>query len=180
MEGAIHPFTIFTEYLKNAKFLNLHQAHRLLFFAWFHFTLSYRPGSKNTKADALSCIHGASPLRSNEELILPPLCFRGAITWKLDRSITLTPSQQVPHSCPLNKLFVPPNLRTQLMKLSVLTICYSTGTGGPTCSQMCTTLSSPVPPGPKLKFPELYQSFCYGLSTLYNTQPPSSPPFSVY
>ncbi|KAK3561109.1 hypothetical protein QTP86_028317, partial [Hemibagrus guttatus] len=59
MEGARHPFTVLTdhknlEYLRAAKRLNPRQARWALFFTWFNFTISYRPGSKNTKADALS------------------------------------------------------------------------------------------------------------------------------
>lgn len=62
LEGAVHTFTIFTghknlKYLKTAKHLNPHQVCWLLFFTWFNFTLMYRPGSKNTKADSLSRIH---------------------------------------------------------------------------------------------------------------------------
>lgn len=46
LEGAVHPFTIFTnhknqEYIKTAKRLNSLQAQRSLFFAQFHFTISY-------------------------------------------------------------------------------------------------------------------------------------------
>lgn len=59
LEGAAHPIMIFTdhknlEYLRTAKFLRPRQACWALFFSRFNFHLTYRPGSKNGKADALS------------------------------------------------------------------------------------------------------------------------------
>ncbi|KAK3574255.1 hypothetical protein QTP86_004408 [Hemibagrus guttatus] len=59
LEGARHPFQVLTdhrnlEYLHGAKRLNPRQARWALFFTRFQFTVSYRPGSKNGKVDALS------------------------------------------------------------------------------------------------------------------------------
>ncbi|KAK3539827.1 hypothetical protein QTP70_013334 [Hemibagrus guttatus] len=59
LEGAKHPFLVLTnhknlEYLRADKRLNPRQARWALFFTRFDFTISYQPGSKNTKADALS------------------------------------------------------------------------------------------------------------------------------
>ena len=59
LEGAQHPFLVWTdhrnlEYLQQARRLNPRQAQWALFFGRFDFTLSYRPGSKNGKPDALS------------------------------------------------------------------------------------------------------------------------------
>ncbi|KAK3527107.1 hypothetical protein QTP86_010887, partial [Hemibagrus guttatus] len=59
LEGAKHPFLVLTdhknlEYLRDAKRLNPRQARWALFFTRFNFTIYYRPGSKNVKADALS------------------------------------------------------------------------------------------------------------------------------
>lgn len=56
LEGTAHPFTIITEnknleYLKTVKHLNSQQAWWTMFFACFIFMLSYRLGSKNTKAN---------------------------------------------------------------------------------------------------------------------------------
>ncbi len=61
LEGALYPFIILTdhknlEYLRSAKQLNPQQARWALFFIRFQFTVTYRPGSKNAKADALSLI----------------------------------------------------------------------------------------------------------------------------
>ncbi|KAI2644730.1 Transposon Tf2-6 polyprotein [Labeo rohita] len=62
LERARHPFVILTdhknlEYLRTAKVLNYRQARWSLFFTRFNFTINYRPGSQNTKADALSRVH---------------------------------------------------------------------------------------------------------------------------
>jgi len=58
MEGAKHPFIIWTNhknltYIREAKKLNPRQARWALFFNCFEFILSYRPGSKNSKPNAL-------------------------------------------------------------------------------------------------------------------------------
>uniref|UniRef100_A0A8C5P957 Gypsy retrotransposon integrase-like protein 1 n=1 Tax=Leptobrachium leishanense TaxID=445787 RepID=A0A8C5P957_9ANUR len=59
LEGTEHPITVYTdhknlEYLKTAKRMRPRQARWALFFSRFHFHVTYRPGSKNQKADALS------------------------------------------------------------------------------------------------------------------------------
>lgn len=59
LEGTKDPFLAWTdhknlEYIKTAKRLNACQARGSLFFSQFNFTLSYRPGSRNTKPVALS------------------------------------------------------------------------------------------------------------------------------
>ncbi|KAK3531411.1 hypothetical protein QTP70_019261, partial [Hemibagrus guttatus] len=59
LEGARHPFQILMdhrnlEYLRGAKRLNPRQARWAMFFTRFVFTVTYRPGSKNGKADTLS------------------------------------------------------------------------------------------------------------------------------
>lgn len=55
LEGAKHPFTVFTNHLCAAKKFNPREACWALFFTWFQFMMAYRPGSRNTKANALSC-----------------------------------------------------------------------------------------------------------------------------
>uniref|UniRef100_A0A3Q3A042 Reverse transcriptase domain-containing protein n=1 Tax=Kryptolebias marmoratus TaxID=37003 RepID=A0A3Q3A042_KRYMA len=74
LEGAKEPFMVWTDhknlqYLRTAKRLNPRQARWALFFSRFVFTLSYRPGSKNVKPDALSRIH--EPLTKTS----PPIDF---------------------------------------------------------------------------------------------------------
>ena len=76
LEGAEQPFLVWTdhknlEYLKNAKRLNSRLARWSLFFNRFNFSLSYRPGSKNTKPDALSRLYDPEPAAKEPEHILP-------------------------------------------------------------------------------------------------------------
>ena len=59
LEGAQQPVLIWTDhknltYIRDAKRLGPRQPHWALFFSRFDFTLTYRPGSKNVRADALS------------------------------------------------------------------------------------------------------------------------------
>ncbi len=76
LEGARHPFTVLTdhkniEYLRSAKRLNLRQARCALFFTRFQFTVTYRPGSKNVKADALSRLDERTNHIEGEVNIIP-------------------------------------------------------------------------------------------------------------
>ena len=59
LEGSEIPFIVWTDhknlaYIQSAKRLNSRQARWALFFGRFDFTITYRPGSKNVKPDALS------------------------------------------------------------------------------------------------------------------------------
>ena len=58
LEGAKHPFLIWTDHRNlETRTLNPCQARWAMFFTRFVFTLSYRPGSQNKKADALSRLY---------------------------------------------------------------------------------------------------------------------------
>ncbi|KAK3556470.1 hypothetical protein QTP70_008246 [Hemibagrus guttatus] len=86
LEGAKHPFTVLTdhknlEYLQAMKRLNPRQARWALFFTQFNFTLSYRPGLKNVKADALSHLHSLDISNEDPEPILPEKLFANLISW---------------------------------------------------------------------------------------------------
>ncbi len=97
LEGAQHPFVVITDhknlqYLQEAKRLNPRQARWALFFTRFRFKISYRPGSKNIKADALSRLHQPDPTPNEPEPILPHsiffwknTCFCGNSTTKSNR-----------------------------------------------------------------------------------------------
>ncbi len=76
LEGSGVPFIVWTdhknlEYIKSAKRLNSRQARWALFFGRFDFSISYRPGSKNIKPDALSRIFDHSDRPSFSEPIVP-------------------------------------------------------------------------------------------------------------
>jgi hypothetical protein len=65
LEGAEQPFLVWTdhkylEYLCTAKHLNSRQTRWALLFTRFNFTISYRPGSKNVKPDAVSRLYSSS------------------------------------------------------------------------------------------------------------------------
>uniref|UniRef100_A0A669DIS8 ribonuclease H n=1 Tax=Oreochromis niloticus TaxID=8128 RepID=A0A669DIS8_ORENI len=59
LEGTTEPFVVWTdhknlEYIRSAKRLNARQARWALFFTRFCFTITYRPGSRDVKPNALS------------------------------------------------------------------------------------------------------------------------------
>jgi len=85
LEGAKHPFLVLTdhknlEYLRVAKRFNPRQARWALFFTRFNFTISYRPGSRNVKADALSRLFAPEENPEEPEAILPEKLIVSPIT----------------------------------------------------------------------------------------------------
>ncbi|KAG1928442.1 retrotransposable element [Pimephales promelas] len=122
LEGSGVPFIVWTdhknlEYIRTAKRLNSRQARWALFFGRFDFTLSYRPGSKNIKPDALSRIFDFSDRPSTPECILPETIFVSTLTWEIEAKVKralegVTP----PPGCPPNRLFVPEGLRSDVIQ----------------------------------------------------------------
>ncbi|KAL0150712.1 hypothetical protein M9458_054016 [Cirrhinus mrigala] len=121
LEGANHPFEVITDhknlqYLREAKRLNPRQARWALFFTRFNFTLTYRPGHRNVKADALSRIHSPDPVQDQPEPILPPAVFVAPIQWDLEAQIEDANRQHpAPPGGPEGRLFVPAELRVPLL-----------------------------------------------------------------
>ncbi len=142
LEGARHPFVVYTdhrnlEYLREAKRLNPRQARWALFFTRFHFTISYRPGTKNTKADALSRLHAPDDLSESPEPILPSSLIVSPIQWSLDEDIAAASvSDPAPPGCPPNHTYVPRSQRTSLIH----TAHTSLGTGHPGTNQTLSLL----------------------------------------
>ena len=133
LEGSKHPFLVLTDhknlqYLRDAKRLNPRQARWALFFTRFTFTISYRPGSRNCRADALSRIHSTEETLEQPETIIPAGMVVSPIQWALDDQIAAaTEADPAPPNTPANLTFVPRSLRTQL-----LTAAHSSpGTGHP-------------------------------------------------
>ncbi len=92
LEGANVPFIVWTdhrnlEYIHSAKRLNARQARWALFFGRFEFSISYRPGSKNGKPDALSRQFGSTEGASSKEVILPHHCVVGAAVWGVEQTV---------------------------------------------------------------------------------------------
>ncbi len=124
LEGSGVPFIVWTdnknlEYIKSAKRLNSRQARWALFFGRFYFSISYRPGSKNIKPDALSRIFDHSDRPSFSEPIVPQNIFVSAVTWEIESKVR-TASQGVtpPSGCPPGHLFVPETLRSDVIRWS--------------------------------------------------------------
>ncbi|KAI2662392.1 Transposon Tf2-11 polyprotein [Labeo rohita] len=122
LEGARHPFQVITdhknlEYIKGAKRLNPRQARWALFFTRFNFTVTYRPGSKNSKPDALSRQHDPHMDLLPPEPILPPTVILAPISWDIMDEIQRRHEQDPPPpQCPLNKHYVPQDMRQQVLQ----------------------------------------------------------------
>ncbi|KAK3575262.1 hypothetical protein QTP86_023383 [Hemibagrus guttatus] len=122
LEGACDPFQVLTdhrnlEYLRGAKRLNPRQARWALFFTRFLFTVSYHPGSKNGKADALSRQFEATNESGQPDLILPATAVLAPVQWDLVKEIQRAHADEPPPtSCPPHKLFVPQQFRPQVMQ----------------------------------------------------------------
>ncbi|KAK5877443.1 hypothetical protein CesoFtcFv8_024946 [Champsocephalus esox] len=122
LEGAEQPFVVWTdhtnlEYIRSAKRLNSRQARWALFFTRFDFSLSYRPGSKNIKPDALSRQFQPESSPSHSENIITSTCVIGLVTWEVEDKVKRSHVEHpAPSACPVNRLFVPATLRTQVLQ----------------------------------------------------------------
>ena len=121
LEGAAQPFIVWTDhknlaYLRTARRLNTRQARWALFLGRFQFTLTYRPGSRNIKPDALSrqfTLEGREPV---EETILDPEWVLGAVHWQVEREVQeALQGQTIPDGCPPGRLFVPQSARSSVL-----------------------------------------------------------------
>ena len=123
LEGATVPFLVWTdhknlEYIRTARRLNSRQSRWSLFFTWFNFILSYRPGSRNAKPDALSRVFqkAEAPVEDTKP-ILPNSCVVAALTWGIEEQVRAAARDQPgPSTCPTDCLFVPGNLRSQVIQ----------------------------------------------------------------
>ncbi|KAI2646204.1 Transposon Tf2-9 polyprotein [Labeo rohita] len=122
LEGSGVPFIVWTdhknlEYTRTAKRLNSRQARWALFFGRFNFTLSYRPGSKNVKPDSLSRIFDHSDRPSTPESIFPETLIVSTLTWEVETRVkTALEGVTPPVACPPNRLFVPEELRSEVIQ----------------------------------------------------------------
>ncbi|KAK3568297.1 hypothetical protein QTP86_003142 [Hemibagrus guttatus] len=121
LEGVRHPFLVLTdhrnlEYLRSAKRLNPRQARWVLFFTHFQFSVTYRPGSKNSKADALSRQFEAQSEPAQPDLILPAAAILASVRWSLMEEIRRAhAAEPPPANCPATKVFVPLQFRQQVL-----------------------------------------------------------------
>ncbi len=132
LEGAKHPFTVLTDhknlqYLREAKRLNPRQARWGLFFTRFNCKITYHPGPKNIKADALSRLHTPEEVEDPPNSIIPESMFVCPIQWNPDSVPSSNVSMATPPGCPPDAQYVPRLQRTQL----VHSAHSSLGTGHP-------------------------------------------------
>ncbi|XDV53693.1 hypothetical protein PO909_022129 [Leuciscus waleckii] len=122
LEGARQSFTVLTdhrnlEYIKSAKRLNARQARWSLFFSRFNFKITYRPGSKNGKADALSRQFDGTSDHAKPESILPSTLIVAPVQWDIMSEISAAQRDlPTPPECPPDRTFVPLNLRTRVLQ----------------------------------------------------------------
>lgn len=130
LEGTTQPFVVWTDhknlaYLQSAKRFNTRQARWALFFTRFHFTITYRPGSRNVKADALSRQFSALDKRTVPAPILPATCTVGAIAWEIEEIIrNAQETEPDPGGGLLHRLFVPQSVRSQVLHWAQ-TACFT-------------------------------------------------------
>ncbi|KAL0163719.1 hypothetical protein M9458_039472, partial [Cirrhinus mrigala] len=141
LEGAAYPFTITDhnlQYIREARRLNPRQARWALFLTRFNFSITYRPGSKNIPADALS--RQFSPDDSvDPEPILPSELIVSPIVWELDQAIQQATLQEpAPPDCPEGKIYVPRSQRQVLLG----TAHGTPGSGHPGSSRTLSLLQS--------------------------------------
>lgn len=121
LEGAVHPFVIWTDhsnlvYIRNAKRLNSRQARWQLFFSRLNSTISFRPGSLNTKAEALSCQFSSDIEASSVSTIVPPSCVVGVLVWEIEAVVRQAQQHEPdPRLGPPGKLFVPSVVRARIL-----------------------------------------------------------------
>ena len=122
LEGAEQPFVVWTDhknlsYIQTAKRLNSRQARWSLFFGRFNFTLTYRPGSRNIKPDALSRQFNTGNTPASPDTILSPSCLKvAAVTWEMESLVwEAQVTEPDPGNGPPNRLFVPSSVRSQVM-----------------------------------------------------------------
>lgn len=92
LEGTETPFVIWIDhknltYLQNAKRLKPQQSRWSLFFTCFNFSTTYRPGSRNVKANALSRQFSSTESSNPKDCIVPGTCFVGTLTWDIENTI---------------------------------------------------------------------------------------------
>lgn len=82
-----------------------------------NFTLSYGPGSKNTKLDALSCLHSPNDSPSLPETVIAPSRVVAAISWEINHMIReALESEPDPGGGGPNRVFVPQTVCSRVLQ----------------------------------------------------------------
>ncbi len=126
VKGAKLPFVVLTDhrdlkYLRSAKRLNPRQARWSLFFTRFNFKVTYRPGSKNSKADTLSRQFDSSLIPPSKEPIIPSNLILAPIKWDIMTEISdqWTPSARSVNPLHQNVLLIVP----MFLRAFVIVLC---------------------------------------------------------
>ena len=122
LEGASQPFVVLSDhknltYIRSAKRLSPRQSRWALFLTRFDFSITYKPGSQNVRADALSrqFCDPSAPV-TNPEPILPSTRFLGAVVWEIESEVSLAhQTDPGPGGEPPGTLYVPANLRAKVL-----------------------------------------------------------------
>ena len=100
--------SVLPEYIRVARRLNPRQARWAMSFTRFVFTLSYRPGSQNAKADALSQMYDTEERSMDHTPILLASCLVAPVGWELDADIErVLRSEPTRSQWPAGLLYVP-------------------------------------------------------------------------
>ena len=115
LEGAEDPTVVWSEhknltFIRAAKRLNSRQARWAQFLDRFNNTLTYRAGSSNTKADALSRLHASEKYSAEHEPIIPASRIIGVVTLNIEVEV-----EQAQQAEPGPRLFVPESVRSQVL-----------------------------------------------------------------
>ncbi|XDV16244.1 hypothetical protein PO909_016041 [Leuciscus waleckii] len=90
----------------------------------FNFKITYRPGSKNRKADALSHQFDSPSEPSKPEPILPSTLIVAPVQWDIISEVTASQQEHpAPPECPADRLFVPLELRNRVLQWVHCTPC---------------------------------------------------------
>ncbi len=122
--GAAEPFWVWTDhkdlkYIRSAKRLSSLQARWALFFDRFCFPLSYRPGSKNIKPDALSRLFASPGREAPPDTISPRSVVVASVSWGVERRVREALwGVEVLRGCPTGLLFVPGLLLPSVLEWS--------------------------------------------------------------
>ncbi len=132
LEGSQHLFIVLTDhknlqYLRDAKRLNPRHARWVLFFTGFNFTISYRPGPKNVKADALSRLHAPEEVSEEPDTIISKKIFVSPIQWTSNPATSSNASTATPLGFPQGLQYVTRAQRTPLIHSTHTSL----GTGHP-------------------------------------------------
>ena len=121
LEGAEEPTLVWSDhknltFIRAAKRLNSRQARWAQFLDRFNYTLTYRPGSSNTKADALSRLHAPEKSSVEPEPIVPASRIIGVVTMNIEAEVKRAQrTEPGPDNCPPDRLFVPNSVRSRVL-----------------------------------------------------------------